>query len=75
MLALAPVRSLPWYFGATAFAIWATAAFGFTLLIRRLLRARAERRRITRRRSSRPGEAGDDRSLAPGADIKRWHQR
>jgi hypothetical protein len=61
MLAVAPVHELPWYFGATAFGIWAAAAAGFTLLLRRRIKAKAERRRSQSRRA--PGR--DDRALGP----------
>ncbi|MDQ1391705.1 MAG: hypothetical protein QOF30_682 [Acidimicrobiaceae bacterium] len=75
MLAAAPVHSLPWYFGLTAFGIWAAAAFGFTLLVRRRIRARAERRRESQRtrRPRSPAEpVRDDRSLGSGGDLERW---
>jgi len=58
---VAPVHELPWYFGATAFGIWAAAATGFTLLLRRRIKAKAERRRNMSRRA--PGR--DDRALGP----------
>ncbi|MDQ1368997.1 MAG: hypothetical protein QOF20_1350 [Acidimicrobiaceae bacterium] len=74
MLAAAPVHSLPWYFGLAAFGIWAAAAFGFTLLVRRRMKARAERRRESqrpRRRTAAPGPIRDDRSLGSGGDFER----
>jgi hypothetical protein len=73
--AVAPVHSLPWYLGAAAFAIWAGAAFGFTLLVRRRVKAQAERRRDlhrSRRRPPPPGPVRDDRSLGSGADLEPW---
>ncbi len=75
MLAVAPVHSLPWYFGVVLFAFWATAMFGLTLLVRRRLRAKAERRRDLRRHQKRTYPSGpirDDRSLGPGTDLERW---
>lgn len=75
MLAVAPVHSLPWYFGVALFAFWSAAVFGFTLLVRRRLRAKAERRRDLRRprrRSSPSGPVRDDRSLGPGRDLECW---
>lgn len=75
MLAVAPVHSLPWYFGVAVFAFWAAAMFGFTLLVRRHLRAKAQRRRELRRPRRRPSPSGtirDDRSLGPGTDLESW---
>lgn len=63
MHAVAPVHELPWYFGATAFGIWAAAASGFAILLRRRIRARAERRRDLSRRARAPGR--DDRAIGP----------
>jgi hypothetical protein len=79
LLAEPPVHSLPWYFGAVAFGIWAAAAVGFALIVRRRLRARAERRRDlerSRRGSSPPRPAvRDDRSLGSSSDIEPWRRR
>jgi hypothetical protein len=77
VLAEAPVHSLPWYFGVVVFGAWAAAAAGFTLLVRRRLRAQAQRRRDRRDRQSRrrpttpPGPVRDDRSLGSGDDLER----
>jgi hypothetical protein len=71
----APVHSLPWYFGAIAFGIWAAAAVGFTILVRRRLKARAARRRDSRRpgrRTSASPPIRDDRSLGSSGDLERW---
>ena len=74
VLADQPMHTLPWYFGGAVFAFWVAAAAGFALLFRRLMRARAERRRDGRR-----GQAGrdrppirDDRSLESGKDLELW---
>jgi hypothetical protein len=75
MLTVAPVHSLPWYFGVAVFALWAAVMFGFTLLVRRRLRAKAERRRDLRRprrRASTAAPIRDDRSLGPGTDLEGW---
>jgi hypothetical protein len=75
LVAVAPVHSLPWYFGGAVFAVWAAAAIGFTLLVRRRLRAKAEQRRDSqRRRNSRSPSAPirDDRSLGSGGDVEPW---
>ena len=75
MLAEALVHSLPWYFGAVAFGFWAAAIFGFTLLVRRRLRAKAQLRRDRRRgprRPSPPAAVRDDRSLGSGTDLEPW---
>jgi len=75
MLADDLVHALPWYFGMVGFGIWAAILFGLFVLLRRRLRAMAERRREyadekRRRTSRRPVE--DDRSLGPGTDVERW---
>ena len=76
LLAEAPVHSLPWYFGVCLVAVWVAAASGFVILMRRRLRARAERRRNQQRprgrRSSRPWPVPDDRSVGPGTDVEQW---
>ncbi len=75
VLADAPMHALPWYFGAAVFVVWAAAAFGFTLLFRRRMRARAERRRDSQysRGTTKPsGPVRDDRSIGPGTDVERW---
>jgi hypothetical protein len=70
VMALAPVHSLPWYFGAIAFGIWAAAAAGFILLVRRRIRAKAERRRDQRQGRSRRAPLGDDHALGTGTEIE-----
>jgi hypothetical protein len=75
MLADDLVHALPWYFGAVGFGIWAAILLGLVVLLRRRLRAMAERRREyaeekRRRTPTRPVE--DDRSLGPGTDMERW---
>jgi hypothetical protein len=74
LFAEAPVHSLPWYFGVCVFAVWCAAALGFVVLVRRRLRARAERRRDRRRPRGRrsSGPVRDDRSLGSGTDVERW---
>ncbi|MDQ6616719.1 MAG: hypothetical protein M3083_18735 [Actinomycetota bacterium] len=65
VLGIAPVHSLPWYFGATAFGIWAAAVVGLTILVRRRLKARAQRRRASQRRRGaalEPWRTGDERA-------------
>lgn len=76
---VAPTHSLPWYFGAAVFAVWAAAAAGIALLFRRRLRARAARReyeeQFRRRRkpfTQKPSGVRDDRSIGTGTDIERW---
>jgi hypothetical protein len=67
------VHSLPWYFGVAVFAVWAAAAAGFTVLFRRLLRARADRRHAIqnpRHPRNPPPPIRDDRSLPPGGDLE-----
>ncbi|HEX3541817.1 MAG TPA: hypothetical protein VHT75_15395 [Acidimicrobiales bacterium] len=71
MLGLAPVHSLPWYFGVAAFAVWAAAFVGIALITRQRLRARAEGRRDHQRRRSAGRHIRDDRSLGSGTDIER----
>ncbi len=79
MLAEAPIHQLPWYFGAAVFAPWPAAAFGFLVIVRRRLRARAERRRDDLRSRRRPSSSSgsepipDDRSLGTGTDIEPLH--
>ncbi len=70
VVALAPVHSLPWYFGAIAFGIWAAAAAGFVILVRRRIRAKAERRRDERQGRPRRAPAGDDRALGSSTEIE-----
>lgn len=75
MLADDLVHALPWYFGAVAFGIWGAALFGLAILMRRRLRAMAERRRDNaegggRRPPRQPVD--DDRSLGPGTDLDIW---
>jgi hypothetical protein len=70
LLALAPVHSLPWYFGAIAFGIWAAAAAGFVILVRRRIRAKAE---TPARRAPWPAPAqplADDVALGTGTEIE-----
>jgi membrane protein implicated in regulation of membrane protease activity len=78
VLAVALVHALPWYFGFAVFVVWAGAALGFTLLFRRRMRARADRRLHEADRSRAPrhtpptGPIRDDRSLGSGGDIQPW---
>ncbi len=77
MFAEPPVHSLPWYFGVAVFGVWAAAAAGFTVLVRRRLRDRAQRRRDSQRRRSRrpptpPAPIRDDRALGSGGDLERF---
>jgi hypothetical protein len=70
LLALAPVHSLPWYFGAIAFGIWAAAAAGFVILVKRRIRAKAERRRDERHGRPRRAPLADDVALGTGTEIE-----
>jgi hypothetical protein len=69
VLAETLMRSLPWYFGAAVFAVWGTAATAMFLLLRRRIKARADRRPAS---PSPRRPARDDRSLGPGTDIELW---
>lgn len=42
--ATTPMHALPWYFGLSVFGVWAAAAVALGLLVRRRIRARADRR-------------------------------
>jgi hypothetical protein len=70
VVALAPVHSLPWYFGAIAFGIWAAAAAGFVILVRRRIKAKAERRRDERRGRPRRAPLADDLALGTSTEIE-----
>lgn len=72
MLAEAPLHALPWYFGLAFFSAWAAAALGMALLVRRRLKARAERRMAVQRRVTFDEPLAEDRLLGPGGDVERW---
>jgi hypothetical protein len=65
-------RSLPWYFGVAVFVIWAALIVALGYLVRRRMRAWAERRAMGRRAGRRPPLAPDDRSIGPGTDVEPW---
>ena len=65
-------RSLPWYFGATVFVVWAALIVALGYLVRRRMRARAERRAMGRRAGQQPPVVADDRSIGPGTDVELW---
>ncbi len=75
MLADDLVHALPWYFGLVGFGIWAAILCGLVVLLRRRLRAMAERRRDGaewKRRRTPTSAVDDDRSIGPGTDVERW---
>jgi len=63
-------RSLPWYFGVTVFVLWAAVIVALGYLVRRRMRARAERR-AGLRAGAKP-IIPDGRSIGPGTDVEVW---
>ena len=72
MAAVGLDRSLPWYFGAFVFVVWAASIVALGYLVRRRMRARAERRAMGRRAGRQPPLIPDDRSIGPGTDVEPW---